>query len=60
MSHKYIFRKELAEITELSARTIKNNETEWGIDIYRRDANRRMIRYLREPALKLLREKKVI
>ncbi|MDB6022918.1 MAG: hypothetical protein JWQ04_2775 [Pedosphaera sp.] len=57
---RYIDRKELARLLELSVRSVKNNEVRWGIDQYRADANSRVKRFQRGPTLVQLRKIKVL
>jgi hypothetical protein len=59
-SPAFIGRKELAVLLELSVRTVKNNETAWGIAGLRADANQRLVRYRRAAALKALKERKLL
>lgn len=55
MNSRYIDRQELARLLELSVRSITNNETRWGLKILRANANSRIVRWHRAPALQQLR-----
>lgn len=60
MNRRYICRKELAELLELSVRAVKNNEARWGIAGLRADANGRLVRYRRAAVIAQLRRAGVL
>ena len=60
MSKKFIDRKELAQLSETSYDVVRKNEDRWGIAEFRRDWNRRGVRFLRQGALRVLQEKGII
>ena len=51
----FITRKELAQVLEVSVRTIERNEHRLGLDVARRDLNSRMVRYMTSIAERELR-----
>lgn len=57
---KYIYRKEIAVLAEVSPKSVASNEKGWGIAEFRADANTRLVRYHRAETLSRLREKNII
>lgn len=58
---KYISRREIAELAEVSKDTVKRLEKEWGIWAYRKRVPGMLVfRYRRGPTLTLLRAKGII
>lgn len=51
----FITRKELAQVLEVSVRTVERNEHRLGLDVARRDLNSRMVRYIASIAERELR-----
>lgn len=50
-----ITRKEIAELAEVSPRTVTRNEQAWGLAAYRSTAKKSEIRYFRRPAMQKLK-----
>jgi Mn-dependent DtxR family transcriptional regulator len=60
MSRKYSTRKDIAQLMEVSVRTVTNNEKRLGLDSCRRDINPRTIRYDSELAKEALRKNRAL
>lgn len=55
---RFLTRKDVARILEISVKSVQNNEQRLGLDLARRDINGRYIRYVTPIALAELRKRK--
>lgn len=60
MISKYIYRKEISMLLEVSIDTVERNEKRWGLHKHRADLNVRMVRYHRAAVFKILRARKML
>lgn len=57
---KYLYRKDIANMTETNSDVVRKNEHAWGIDKYRADLNSRHIRYKSDETTRQLRARGII
>jgi len=54
-NRKFLTRKDIAQMLEVTVEQVRENEVRWGLAPHRRDLNGRCVRYLAKEAIEALR-----
>ena len=57
MTRRFINRKEIAQLLEVSIDTVRREETRWGIAQFRRNVTKRQVDYVRRYAIDALQRR---